>query len=940
MLPHTVQSPVVDPATPPYRKKLIEVALPLASINAASAREKSLRHGHPSTLHLWWARRPLAACRAVLFASLVDDPSSHPEMFPSKALQDTERERLFRLIERLVEWENTTNEHVLAEAKAEIRRSVGEKLPTVYDPFCGGGAIPIESQRLGLPTLASDINPVAVIITKSLTEIPWRFRGIRPVHPSLRGPLNERSWDKASGLAADLDAYGQDVFEAARAKIGSFYPATRLSSGANAPTIAWLWARTVACPNPVCGATIPLVKTFGLCTRPGKEWSAEPVVDRVAKTVRFETRAGKPSRSGTMNRRGAQCLVCGEPVSLAYIRAEGKAKRMEVQMLAIVADTGRGRAYLPANEQHERDAASAAPGWTIDAELVLNPRYMSPPLYGMTKFGDLFTQRQLLAMTTLCDLIRAVHYRIEQDAVAAGMPADLGSLESGASGARAYATAVTTYLALALDRLGDYSSNLCSWHASREVITHVFARQTLSMTWDFVEVNPLSDSSGNFSGALDWVRKCVAAASASAPAAAWIADATAPPPDQTPKLIATDPPYYDNVPYADLSDFFYVWLRSSIGHVYPESMATLLVPKREELVADQARFGSDAQKARTFFEDGLRRAFIGLREQQTSAAPALIFYAFKQTEIDRDEPDRELAGRVSIGWETMLSAVLDAGLSITGTWPMTSELANRQRAQDSNALASSVVLVCRPRAADAPVCGRADFLREVRAELPIAVQRLRDASLAATDLQQSALGPGMAIFSKYRAVLEADDRAMSVRSALKLINDELGQILLGEIADVDAETQFALAWFDNFAYDAGKYGQADDLLRAKNAKAGALKGTGALELDGGIARLRGPRDIGPVPFAVVATAPAWSQLVALIAALVSEEGGEENAADLLRAIGLNNTDRLKSIAYHCYLLCDQKKRVTEARDFNALITAWPEIERRAAEVVPRQESLQ
>ncbi len=939
MLPHSVLSPVVDPATPPYRKKLIEVALPLAAINAASAREKSLRHGHPSTLHLWWARRPLAACRAVLFASLVDDPSAHPERFTSKASQDTERERLFRLIGRLVEWENTTNEHVLAEAKAEIRASVGDELPTVYDPFCGGGAIPIESQRLGLPTLASDINPVAMLITKSLTEIPWRFRGSRPVHPSLRGPLNERSWDKASGLAADLEAYGRDVFEAARVKIGALYPATRLLSGADAPTIAWLWARTVACPNPVCGATIPLVKTFGLCTRPGKEWSAEPVVDRVAKTVHFTTRAGKPSRIGTMNRRGAQCLVCDEPISLAYIRTEGKAKRMGVQMLAIVADTGRGRTYLPPNEQHERDAASAIPGWTIDAELVLNPRYMSPPLYGMKTFGDLFTQRQLLAMTTFCDLIRDMQDRIERDAVAAGMPEHLGSLESGASGARAYATAVTTYLALALDRLADYCSNLCTWHASGEKITHVFTRQTLSMTWDFVEVNPLSDSSGNFSGALDWVRKCVAAASAGASARAWIADATASP-DPAPKLIATDPPYYDNVPYADLSDFFYVWLRSSIGHLYPESMATLLVPKREELVADPARFGSDSQKARTFFEDGLRQAFIGLREQQTSTAPALIFYAFKQTEIDRDEPDPELAGRVSIGWETMLSAILDAGLSITGTWPMTSELANRQRAQDSNALASSVVLVCRPRSADAPVCGRADFLREVRTELPIAVQRLRDASLAATDLQQSALGPGMAIFSKYRAILEADDRAMSVRSALKLINDELGQILLGEIADVDAETQFALAWFDTFAYDAGKYGQADDLLRAKNAKAGALKGTGALELDGGIARLRSPRDIEHVPFAVFASAPAWSQLVALIAALVSEEGGEDNAANLLRTIGLDNTDRLKSIAYHCYLLCDQNKRVTEARDFNALITAWPEIERRAGEVAPRQELLQ
>jgi putative DNA methylase len=843
MLPNTVQSPVVDPATPPYRKKLIEVALPLAAINAASAREKSLRHGHPSTLHLWWARRPLAACRAVLFAALVDDPSAHPETFPSKAAQDIERERLFALIARLVEWENTTNEHVLAEAKAEIRRSVGDELPTVYDPFCGGGAIPIESQRLGLPTLASDINPVAVLITKSLTEIPWRFRNFRPVHPSLRGPLDERSWGKATGLAADLDAYGQDVFRAARLKIGSFYPATRLLSGSNAETIAWLWARTVICPNPVCGATMPLVKSFGLSTRSGKEWSAEPIIDRIAKTVRFEMMSGKPKRSGTVDRRGAQCLVCNEPVPLAYIRAEGKAKRMGVQMLAIVADNGRGRSYLSPNSEQENIAASALPAWAPETDLPARALGFRVQGYGLTQHRDLFTQRQLLAITTFCDIIREFGARIERDAIAAGMTEDIDSLESGSSGAKAYAAAVTTYLALALDRLADYSSNLCSWNAPGEKMRDTFGRPTLSMTWDFAEVNPFSDSSGNFGGALEWVRKCVVAASAGALASARTADATIPP-DLSPKIIATDPPYYDNIPYADLSDFFYVWLRASIGPAYPELMATLLVPKREELVADPARFGDDAQKARIFFEDGLRRAFIGVREQQTAAAPALIFYAFKQTEVDQDSVDGELAGRVSIGWETMLSAVLDAGLSITGTWPMTSERANRQRAQESNALASSVVLVCRPRASDAPVCGRADFLREVRADLPIAVQRLRDASLAATDLQQSALGPGMAIFSKYRAVLEADDRPMSVRSALKLINDELGQILLGEIADVDAETQFALSWFDRFGYEAGKYGEADVLLRAKNANAGALKSTGVLELDGGIVRLREPRAIG------------------------------------------------------------------------------------------------
>jgi putative DNA methylase len=923
---------------PVGRKKLIEVAMPLPAINAASAREKSLRHGHPSTLHLWWARRPLAACRAMIFAALVDDPSEHPEIFPTEVEQGIERSRLFTLIEELVQWESTTNEHVLQKARDEIRKSVGNELPTVYDPFCGGGAIPIESQRLGMPTLASDLNPVAVLITKGLSEIPWTFRGSKPVHPSKSG-MFEWSRENAQGLAADIDAYGKQLFESVRADIGGLYPPTTLPSGEEATTIAWLWARTITCPNPVCGATLPLVKTFAVCTRPGKEWSVDPIVDHDAKTVRFETRPGKPTQGGTMNRRGAKCLVCDEPVPIARIRVEGKAKRMATQMFAIVADGPRGRVYVAPTEEHVAASRRSQAEWRVAAPLALNPRYMSPPLYGMTEFSDLYTDRQMVALTRFSDAIRALYATILRDATiaeSAGAFADCTSMPDGGY-AESYATAIMTYLAFAVDRLADYCSNLCTWHSSGEKLTHVFSLPTLSMTWDFVEGNPFSDSSGNFGGAIDWIRKAVLSFSSDAPARVYLADATGDSPADGTKIVITDPPYYDNIPYADLSDFFYVWLRATLGDRYPETLATLLVPKRAELVADPARFGNNDLEARDFFETGLRRAFIGLRREQHPDFPALIIYAFKQTESDTNEDDGTLAGRVSIGWETMLSAILDAGLAITGTWPMTSELANRTRGQNSNALASSVVLVCRPRDEFAPMCARADFLAVLRAELPEAIQRLRNASLVATDLQQAALGPGMAIFSRYSAVLETDDRPMRVRTALKLINDQLAQILLGDIADVDAETQFALAWFERYGYESGPYGDADTLLRSKNANPARLRGGEALTMEAGEVQLRGPRQI-VVGDVHLATAPAWSRMMALIASLLGDDGSEAAAARVLGAFDSEGAESIKSLAYYCYQLCDDRKRPAEARDFNALVAAWPELERQRPEAPYRQES--
>ena len=917
-----------------YKTKLIEVALPLQAINRASASEKSPQRGRPSTLHLWWARRPLTACRAILFASLVDDPSSHPELFPSVEEQTRERKRLFDIIEALVERDNVVSERVLSQAREEIRKSVGDRLPTVYDPFCGGGAIPIEAQRFGLRTLASDLNPLAVLITKALTEIPWHFKGHVPVHPSLRGLLHGHSWERATGLAADVEAYGKWILEQARERIGSHYPQIRSENAADATVISWLWARTIRCSNPLCGAEMPLIRAFSLSTRKERERYIEPIVDRSARTVTFEIRVGKSSREGTVGRNGARCIICNEPSTLSYIRSEGKSSRIGSTMIAIVAEGPRGRVYLPPSAEHARIAESARPAWVPDTDLPDRALGFRVQAYGMTKHRDLFSSRQLLALTTLSDLVRECRQRVYDDAVLAGMTDDGTGLERGGYGAAAYADAIVTYLALTVDRLADRNSSLCLWDIGESKIAHVFGRQTLSMVWDFAEANVLGDSSGSLSGAIDLTKRALASASAAAEARVFEQDAAA---DWliAPAMVCTDPPYYDNVPYADLSDFFYVWLRASLKDVYPGLLGLVLVPKTPELIAEPARFSGDAEKARQFFENGLRSSFRMIRRAELPDLPTTVFYAFKQAkstaELERD--GAHSVGRSSVGWEAMLAALLGSGFQISGTWPVRTELANRMRGQNSNALASSIVLVGRPRSEGATRCTRAEFLQELRAELPIAVKRLRDASLAATDIEQASIGPGMAVFSRYTNVLEPDGSNMSIRSALAVINQELAQILLGEIADVDAETHFALAWFDGHFYEEAKYGEAEVLLKAKNANLNILRESGTVRADRGLVQILRPSELDAKRLVGrdgrARSMPAWAQLMFLVAAITSEDGGTDAGADALLAIGSSVAERLKDLAYHCYLACDKAKRSAEAQDFNAVVTAWPDLQKLA-----------
>jgi putative DNA methylase len=891
-----------------FRRKLIEVALPLEAINIESAREKSIRQGHPSTLHLWWARRPLAACRAVLFASLVDDPSANPDQFPTDAMQEAERKRLFTIIEQLVKWENSDNERVLNAARAEIVRSCGGNVPAVLDPFCGGGSIPLEAQRLGLKAFAGDLNPVAVLITKALTEIPPKFAGRPPVNPAAQSP-GLGGWTRARGLADDVRFYGQWMREESKRRVGHLYPNVKLPAefgGGEATIIAWIWARTVKSPNPAWDAPMPLVRSFKLSTKTGQESWIEPIIDREAKRIRYTIRRGVGPTKGTVGRNGAICLATGTAVPLEYIRNEGKAGRIGTQLIAMVAEGPRGRIFLPPDEDHERIAASANPSADVaDTNLPLQALGFRVQAYGMTRHRDLFTRRQLETLEVLSNLVGEAHGRVYADSHDAD-----------------YADAVAVYLALGVSRLADIQNSLCMWETSKTQTRHLFTRQTVSMLWDFAENNAFSGAAGDYAVSLESLIRVVErlpdgpAGVVKQGDAGALAGITA--------LVSTDPPYYDNVGYADLSDFFYVWLRRSLKDIYPSDFATLLVPKAHELVANPHRFGGDRSKADDEFERGLSEAFGRMRECHQSDFPLSIVYGFKQSEDESG--DGKFA---STGWETMLEALMHAGLSINGTWPLRSELANRMRGQNSNALASSIVLVCRPRPESASLATRKDFVAALQAELPEALRRLQQGSIAPVDLAQAAIGPGMAVFSRFARVIEADGSGMPIRAALAIINGVLDETLAEQEADFDADTRWAVAWFDQFGMNPGDFGVAETLSKAKNSAVNALVEAGIVEARAGKVRLLDRAELhadwNPADDRRLTV---WEVTQHLIGAL--ETGGESAAADLVGRVG-GLAETARELAYRLYNICERKRWAKEALSYNGLVVAWPAILRIAVE---------
>lgn len=932
----TARAPGTKSAATGYHTKLIEVALPLEAINQASAEEKLIRYEHPSTLHLWWARRPLAACRAVLFAQLVDDPSAVPEEFPTEEEREAERQRLFRIIEELVKWENSTNEAVLMAARREIARSVArtagvpgpdtnddvwrilrEHAPPVLDPFCGGGSIPLEVQRLGLEARASDLNPVAVLITKAMIEIPPKFAGMPPVNPRDRDRGMGAAWKGAAGLAADVRYYGEWMREEAERRIGHLYPKVTLppeQGGGEATVIAWLWARTVACPNPACRARMPLVHSFALSTKKGKETWVEPLVDREAKTVRFEVRSGKGTvPDGTKQRGQSKCLVCGTVMSDAQVREQARAFGLDQQLLAVVADSRRGRVYISPNNAVLPGVRPPNVTW-LEQPLPDNPRWFSPPGYGLPTYGDLFTPRQLIALTTFSDLVAEARERVLVDARAAEA-SEGHALREGGESAAVYADAVTTYLGFAVDRCVDYWSSLVRWQSANQQLSNTFGRQALPMLWDFAEANPFSGKGGSAANLSAWTFQSIERLRVRPAGSVRQVDASMAAISKSPAVVSTDPPYYDNISYADLSDFFYVWLRRSLRSVYPELFRTLLVPKAEELVATPYRFDGNKRRAQNFFEQGLGKAFERMHDAEDRDYPLTVYYAFKQAESG--EGDNAAA---STGWETMLSGLLRAGFSISGTWPMRSELANRMIASGTNALASSIVLVCRPRPADAPLATRRELTAALRAELPKAIATLQRESIAPVDLAQASIGPGMSVFSRYARVLEADGSPMSVRTALQIINQELDRVLAEQEGEMDPDTRFCVAWFDQYGMKTAKYGEADVLARAKDTSVEGLVRAGVLEAKGGQVRLLGRDELDPDwDPRTDSRLTDWECCQHLIRALAQ---GEAEAAALAVRMGRDKAETARLLAYRLFTICDRRKWSEEALAYDGLAASW------------------
>ena len=945
------------------RKKLIEVALPLDAINAASAREKSIRHGHPSTLHLWWARRPLAAARAVLFAQLVDDPSDLPEEFPSEEEQREERERLFDMIEELVLWENTTNERVLEEAREEIRKSWRrtcadnrdhpraaelfdpERLPAFHDPFAGGGAIPLEAQRLGLESYASDLNPVAVLINKAMIEIPPRFAGRPPVNPERNaGQVGiSASWKGAAGLAEDVRYYGTWMRDEAEKRIGHLYPKVEVTEemaaerpdlkryvGRQLTVIAWLWARTVRSPNPAfADVEVPLASTFILSKKKNKEAYVEPVIGEGG--YHFTVKVGTPpesARKGTKLSRGSnfQCVMSGVPMNPEYIRAEGMAGRMGARLMAIVAAGDQGRVYLAPSVSHEEIPREAIPAWKPETAMPDDRRWFSPPPYGMPNWGDLFTDRQLVALTTFSDLVEEARERIRQDAVAAGLPDDGVPLREGGIGTTAYAEAVGVYLGVALSRMTDICNALCRWEVSRTQVRNLFGRQAIPMIWDYAENNVFGDAAGDYGVTLGSILNVIKKVLNTGRGKALQSDATSFSPPEY-RVISTDPPYYDNIGYADLSDFFYVWLRRSLRPIFPDLFATLAAPKDEELVATPYRHGNK-EKAEEFFLSGMTQAVERFAQQSHPSCPVTIYYAFKQAEKKGD------SDIISTGWETFLGAVIDAGFAISGTWPMRTELSNRPVAGGANALASSIVLACRPRPADAPMATRREFVDALKEELPPALRTMQAGSIAPVDLAQAAIGPGMAVFSRYTRVLDVNGRPLTVGEALSLINETLEEALAEQEGDFDADTRWAVAWFEQTSFNQGEFGMAETLSKAKNTSVDGMIQAGILKAGGGKVRLLRPDEL-PDDWdpETDSRRTVWEIVHHLIRA--HDQSGEVGAAKLLAKLSAD-AETARELAYRLYRVCERKNRAREALGYNALVQSWPEIARLARDL-PRVE---
>jgi len=674
-----------------------------------------------------------------------------------------------------------------------------------------------------------------------------------------------------------------------------------------------------------------------LSSKAGKEAWVQPVIE--GDQYRFEVRVGKPpagAEDGTKLARGAnfRCLVSDIAIPSDYIKSEGREGRMGAKLMAVVAEGNRGRVYLSPSADCERPASQVEATWKPDGDVP--PRLTGGTCvpYGFRQWGDLFTPRQLLALTTFSDLVAKARHRIEQDALDAGMSADDSSLETGGTGARAYAEAVSVYLAFVLDKMTDLGNSLNRWEPVAQCPRQLFGRQAIPMIWDFAESNSLGDSSGSWIVFLEGFCRAFSKAfqNQNGLSLGTVSQQDA----QTQsisrnKVISTDPPYYDNIGYADLSDFFYVWLRRSLGGILPALFSTISVPKAEELVATPYRHGNK-QKADAFFLEGMTQAIQRLASLAHPVSPITIYYAFKQSE------NSEAEGSFSPGWVSFLGAIQQAGLEVVGTWPLRTENSSRMIGQGTNALASSIVLVCRKREAGAAKATRRELVQCLQRELPAALRALQQGNIAPVDLPQASIGPGMGIFSRYARVVEADGTEMSVRTALQLINQAVDEFLTEQEAQMDDWTRFAVTWFSQYGFAEGPFGDAQTIATARNVTVEGVRDAGILKSGGGRVRLLRIEELDPAwsPLAD-ARLTVWEVVHHLVRRL--HEGGEQASAALLKEVG-GLADDARALCYRLYTLCEQKKWAEEARAYNTLISSWGGMERVAQSLAAPERRVQ
>ncbi|MCY4442679.1 MAG: DUF1156 domain-containing protein [Deltaproteobacteria bacterium] len=900
-----------------HKKKLIEVALPLDAINAAAGRENNIHTGLPANLHTWWARKPLGVARAVLFASLTDDPSEYSK---SPAEEARNRDRLFALIEKLADVRQGMKPGVLRDARAEILKSNGGQMPSFWDPFCGGGSLPLEALRLGLNTTATDLKPVAVFITRILIELAPRHARKTPINPHDRKSFLASPEAPFDGLKNDVLYYGGRIGEKLFARLSGFYPSSDLPKEfgrRQANIVAWIWARTVTCPNPSCRAAAPLVNKFWLSTHKGNESFVHPTFDPVTKKFRFAIRHAGTPLDGTVNRSGAMCLACENPISFDHIRVQGTAGRISYTLMAMAAEGPRGRLYLCPDNRHDEIAAACVPSAEPDSELPSSALGFRVQKYGLTRHSDLFTKRQLTALEVLADEVANIRSEI--------------ILDSG--GDNSYADLVQAFLALSLSRVAQTNNTLVRWlirPTGTSKGTPAFDRPIVSMVWEFSEGNILGSSVGSWQAAL---RNPLTALSCLPfepnTGVARQADAALHSTDITNAAISTDPPYFDAIGYADLADFFYIWLRRAMGNVHPDIFGTMLVPKDGDMTVALGRKDVSRSDATQVFLERLYQAFGKVHLATSHTTPVSIYYAFKQTETATSSDGDGSAIIRSTGWETLLQGVIRSGFQITGTWPLRTESASRLRAIGSNALASSILLVCRPRECEAGTATRRQFLNSLRAKLPPALSHLQSGNVAPVDLAQASIGPGMAVYSSYDRVLDADGSELSVGNALTLINQSLDEVLADQEADFDPDTRWAVSWFEQTGFEEGEFGQAETLSKAKNTSINGLVGAGIVVSTRGRVRLLRPEELeknwDPSKDKRLTV---WEVVHFLVREL---DSSELNAAQMIKRLG-PIAEVGRELAYRLFSIAERKKWPKDALTYNALVLAWPEIARLAREM--------